>query len=208
MTSQFLASMPEWFGTAMASAVAAVVGFFANTLWNWWSKHKESREARRLRLEHLDRLLDESRNLSRSQRAQSQRLVDRIGQSQPSALKAGLSLDQIFARAFEQFSPEEEQPHAIIRGVTATSIRRINQDMSDWLSKDDWFKQPKHKSELFNRLAKELQQLELHLNQWHAKFLSVFEKDTAIALSYLADEQQQGTGFPRELESLVKQVLG
>ena len=208
MTSQVLASMPGWLGTAMASAVATVVGFFANTLWNWCSKQKESREARRLRLEHLDRLLDESRNLSRSQRAQAQRLVDRIGQSQPSALKASLSLDQIFARAFEQFSPEEEQLHAIIRGVTATSIRRINQDMSDWLSKDDWFKQPQHKSELFNRLAKELQQLELHLNQWPAKFLSVFEKDTAIALSYLADEQQQGTGFPKELESLVKQVLG
>jgi hypothetical protein len=208
MTIQSLASMPEWLGTAMASAVAAVVGFFANTLWNWWSKHNESREARHLRLEHLDRLLDESRNLSRSQRAQAQRLVERIGQSQPSALKAGLSLDQIFARAFEQFSPEEEQLHAIIRGVTATSIRRINQDMSNWLSKDDWFKQPQHKSELFNRLAKELQQLELDLNQWHAKFLSVFEKDTAIALSYLADEQKQGTGFPKELESLVKLVLG
>lgn len=124
-------------------------------------------------------------------------------------MKAGLSLDQIFAREFDQLSPEEEQLNAIIRGVTATSVRRINQDMSNWLSKDDWLTQLKHKPELFNRLSKELQQLELHLNQWHAKFLSVFEKDTAIALSYLADEQQQqGTGFPRELESLVKQVLG
>ena len=208
MSLQSLSSLPEWLGTAIASAVAAVVGFFANNLWNWWSKRNESRQARRVRLEHLDRLLDESRNLSRSQRAQAQRLFESICQSHPSAVMSGLSLDQIFSRAFDQFSPEEEQLHAIIRGVTKTSIRRLNQEMSDWLSKDDWFKQPKHKSELFNRLAKELQQLELHLNEWHAKFLSVFEKEITTALSYLADEQKQGTGFPKEIENLVKHVLG
>jgi hypothetical protein len=205
---QSLSQIPEWLGTAIAGAVSAIVGFFSRNLWDWYKKHYESRGARRERLEHLDRLLDESRNLFRSQRAQAQRLLESISQSDPSVQESDLSLDQIFSRAFAQFLPEEKQLHSIVRGVTATSLRRVNQEMSDWLSKDDWFKQPKHKTELHNRLARELQQLELHLNEWHAKFLYVFEEDRTIALNYLADEQRQGTGFPQNIESLVKQVLG
>lgn len=167
----------------------------------------ESKKARLARLEKLDRLLDESRNLFRSQRAQAQRLLEGIRRSQPSVAISGLSLDRVFSEAFSQFSQEEAQLHAIIRGITATSLRRVNQEISDWLRQDDWFKQEKHKSESLNQLARELQQLELHLNEWHAKFVSVFEQDRTVALSYLADEQKQGTGFPTGIEDLVKQVL-
>ena len=203
-----LSSIPEWVGTAIVGAVFAVVGFFGKELWDWWRKRHESKQARRVRLEQLGRLLDESGNLFRSQRAQAQRLFESIEQSQPSVVQPGLSLDQVFSRAFVHLTPEEAQLHAIIRGVSETSLKRVNAEMTDWLRSDDWFKGARHSSERLNHLARELQQLELHLNEWHAKFSSVFEKDRTVALNYLADEQEHGTGFPVGIESLVQQVLG
>ena len=204
---ELLDQIPEWLGTAIFGVVTATIGFFAKELWQWWSKRHESKRQRRARLERLTRLLDESQNLFRSQRAQAQRLFESLQRSQPSLIKPGLSLDQVFSQGFAGFSPEEAQLHAIIRGVTETAMRRVNADMIDWLRSDDWFKQSKSGSDQLARLADELQRLELHLNEWQAKFSSVFQKDHTLALNYLADEQEQGTGFPTGIESLVRGIL-
>ncbi len=204
---EILNQIPEWFGIAVLGAVTSVIGFFANNLWKWWNNQHESKRQRRARLERLDRLLDESLNLFLSQRSQAQRLFESIQRTQPSIIAPDLSLDQVFSRAFSNLSRDEAQLHKIIRGVTETALRRVNTEMADWLRNDDWFKQAKHSSNQLNQLATELQQLELHLNEWHAKFLSVFQNDQFLALNYLADEQKQGTGFPVGIESLVKQVL-
>ena len=202
-----LTQIPEWLGTAIFGAVSAVIGFFAKNLWDWWSKQHESKRQRRARLERLDRLLDESGNLFRSQRSQAQRLFESVQHAQPSVIEPGQSLDQVFSRAFPKFTRDEAQLHTIIRGVTETAIRRVNTEMADWLQDDDWFKQAKHSSDQLNRLAGELQILELHLNQWHASFSSMFQKEQTLALNYLADERKLATGFPTGIESLVKQAL-
>jgi hypothetical protein len=203
---EFFSKMPHWLGTAIVGGVSAAIGFLAKELWRYWKKHRESEQARRLRLEQLDGLLDESGSLFRSQRAQARRLFESIERYHISAVKPGLSLDQVFSLAFSQFSPEEAQLHAIIRGVTATSLRRINVEMAHWLKGDNWFKRAHHSPQL-DRLSKELRQLELHLNEWHAKFSSVFEDDKTLALNYLADEQKHGTGFPIGIEKVVQEAL-
>jgi len=139
--------------------VAAVLGFFGKNLWDWWCKQHESKRQRRLRLEKLERLLNESGNLFRSQRSQAQRLLDSIRRSQPEVISTVASdfpqsLDQVFSGAFSKFTQEEAQLHAIIRGVTQTALRRVNLDMAEWLKDDDWFKQVKHNSEPLKNLAK------------------------------------------------------
>jgi hypothetical protein len=137
-----IAKIPEWLGTAIVGAVSAIVGFFGKNLWEWWRKRHESNRQRHARLERLDRLLDESGNLFRSQGAQAQRLVESLARSQPAIIDPpGLSLDQIFSRGFAKLSSDEAQLHAIIRGVTATAMKRVNTNMSNWLQDDDWFKQ-------------------------------------------------------------------
>jgi hypothetical protein len=202
-----LVRIPTWLGAAIVGGLSAVIGFFGKNLWEWWSKQRESRNQRRARLEHLGRLLDESRNLFLSQRAQAQRLVENISISQPDVIEWGLSLDQIFSRAFPNFSPDEARLHAIIRGVTRSAMRRVNEDMSNWLRNDDWFKQDQRGINYHNILAKDLRQLQLHLNEWHSKFFSAFEPDQTLALNYLADEQEQGTGFPVGIEEALKKAL-
>lgn len=202
-----IAKIPEWLGTAIVGAVFAVIGFFAKNLWEWLCKRHESSRQRHARLEHLDRLLDESGNLFRSQRAQAQRLLESLERSQPAIIDPDLSLDQIFSRGFARLSSDEAQLHAIIRGVTATAMKRVNADMSNWLRDDDYFKQSKSRDDQHNRLAHKLQDLELHLNEWHANLSALFETDQTLALNYLADEQEKGTGFPVSIESAVKQAL-
>jgi hypothetical protein len=202
-----LGDIPGWLGTAIFGVVTGVVGFFGKNIWDWWRKRYESQQARQARLEKLQRLLDESGNLFRSQRAQAQRLFESIQRSQPEVINSGLSLDQVFSRAFAKLSSDELQLHTIIRGVTNTSLRRVNVEMADWLRADDWFKQPQPGSEHLSDLARRLQQLELHLNEWHAKLSSVFERDPTLALNYLADEQKHGTGFPTGIEDAVRRVL-
>ena len=204
---EFLSQIPEWFGKALISAVSAVIGFFGKELWNWGKARHQSKQLRRARLEQLARLLNESVNLYSSQRAQAQRLFESIERSSPNAVAPGLSLDQVFSRAFPALSEEQAQLHAIIRGITATSLKRVNTEMADWLRSDDWFRQPAHASKDLKRLAQALQQLELHLNEWQAKFSSVFEKQSAISLNYLAAEEAHGTGFPGGIEGIVKRVL-
>ena len=204
---EFLKDIPGWLGTAIFGVVTGVVGFFAKNVWDWWRRRYESQQARQARLEKLQRLLDESGNLFRSQRAQAQRLFESIQRSHPEVINPGLSLDQVFSRAFAKLSSQELQLHSIIRGVTKTSLRRVNVEMADWLRADDWFKQPKHRSQDLDDLARRLQQLELHLNEWHAKLSSVFDGDPTVALNYLADEQEHGTGFPTGIEDAVKGVL-
>lgn len=183
---ELLTQIPDWLGTAVFGAVSAVIGFCAKNLWGWWSKQHETKRQRRARLEQLDRLLDESGNLFRSQRSQAQRLFESVQHAQPSVIEPDLSLDQVFSRAFPKLTRDETQLHTIIRGVTETAMRRINTETADWLQNDDWFKQAKHSSDQLNRLAGELQKLELHLNEWHAKFSSVFQKDQTLALNYLS----------------------
>lgn len=202
-----LTAMPEWLRTAIITAVSAALGFFGKELWSWWNKQREKKQGQRARLEQLDRLLDESGSLFRSQRAQAQRLLESIERSQPSCIQPNLSLDQIFSRAFANLTPEERRLHAVIRGVTATSMKRVNSEMADWLRREDFFTAATDSPAQLKHLAEELRQLRLHLDEWHSKFSSVFELDTTVALNYLADEQKHGTGFPIGIESVAKQVL-
>jgi hypothetical protein len=200
-------AMPEWLRTAIIGAVSAALGFFGKELWSWWNKQRQKKQGRRARLERLDRLLDESGSLFRSQRAQAQRLVESIAHSQPSCIKPNLSLDQIFSLAYANLSPEELRLHDVIRGVTATSMKRVNSEIVDWLRRDDFFTATTDSPVELKHLAKELRKLRLHLGEWHAKFSSVFELDRTIALNYLADEQEHGTRFPVGIEDVVKQIL-
>jgi hypothetical protein len=202
-----LSALPEWLRTAIVGAVSGALGFFGKELWSWWNKQRDKKQGQRARLEQLDRLLDESGSLFSSQRAQAQRLLEGIERSQASCIQPNLSLDQIFSRAFANLTPEELRLHAVIRGVTATSMKRVNSEIADWLRRDDFFTATTHSAAQLEHLAEELRKLRLHLDEWHSKFSSVFELDRTVALNYLADEQEHGTGFPVGIESVVKQVL-
>jgi len=79
--------------------------------------------------------------------------------------------------------------------------------MLDWLRHDNWFKRSSGKSKALDDLGNTLRQLEQHLNEWEAKYASVFENDPKVTMNYLADEQEHGTGFPIGIELVVKQAL-
>ena len=86
-------------------------------------------------------------------------------------------------------------------------MKRVNSEMADRLRRDAFCTVSTDTPVQLKHLAENLRRLRLHLDEWHAKFSSVFERDATIALNSLADEQEHGTGFPVGIESVVKQVL-
>ena len=203
----FLSSIPEWLGTAVIGAIIAALGFLGRDLYSWLKTIMAAGALRKQRLSQIDNILQESQALYRSQRFQAQRLYESILKAQPTAVVEGQSLDQIFARAYDALSEPQRQRHTIIRGVTETTIHRLNTQMSDWLKADTWFKERSHKNKELRELSEYLKQLQLHLNEWSAKYKSVFKGDKRLALNYLADEQKQGTGFPIGIEEKVAAAL-
>lgn len=204
---EFLLTIPDWLGQAILAAVSATLGFFGREIYKSVKASREAKSRRRLYLQQLDSLLQESRALFQSQRAQAQRLYEAILKAHPGAVAPGMSLDQAFSTAYDTLSDSERQHHAIIRGVTETAVHSANLKMSEWLETDDWFKRQGHKSKELMELSEQLRRLELHLNEWLAKYESVFTKDHRLALSYLAAEEGHGTGFPTGIERKVEAVL-
>ncbi len=204
---QILSGIPDWLGKAVLAAFFGALGYLGRELHSALKAKRAIRSSRRQRLEQLDALLQEQKALFLSQRGQAERLYESVLETQPAAAQPGLSLDQTFSAAYDSLSESQQQLHTIIRGVTATAVHRINAQLLEWLESDTWYKKQEHEIKQLDELSQYLRRLELHLNQWQSKYDSVFESDPKLALSYLADEQQHGTGFPTGIEERVKAAL-
>jgi len=87
------------------------------------------------------------------------------------------------------------------------SQRRVNQEMSKWVTEAIPFKKRDQPNPQRARLAEQLGLLELHLNQWNDKYEAVIPNDAKRSLVYLADEKSHGVQFPPELERAVEDVI-
>jgi hypothetical protein len=57
------------------------------------------------------------------------------------------------------------------------------------------------------RFASELRTLESHLRLWEAKYQEWIPEHPEHALVYLADEEAHGIGFPKNIDTLVDELL-
>lgn len=202
-----LFEIPAWLGNIISALVGMVGTLTAQTI----KKRRQARARVRQRLERLSALLAESKSLFRSQSEQRDRLVEVLGKNHPAEVGAwqsadGRGFDDLFYDLSPQFAVEERNLQAIIRGMTELPMRRVNQEMSDWLAANLPVRAPRQMRTMLEALNDPLVRLQLHLNEWHSKYLAVFAPDSRRSLVYLADEHQHGHGFPKDLEPKLKMV--
>ncbi len=197
----------EWIVRTVIAAIFSVVGFLGQDIYSEWKAEKVLAEATLDRLQVLSDLLNESKSIFESQNYMAQRLMQMLLENHLNEIPQALGYDETFYRMHEHFLPAEAELQTIIRSTTINSLRRVNQEMSNWLNTDKVFKSRAQPTRERESLAEQLRLLELHLNQWHDKYEAVIPSDKRRALVYLADEKNHGTGFPVGIEQVVEKVI-
>jgi len=197
----------EWIIRLVIAAIFSIIGFLSKQIYVDWKAKKNQQKSSLEQLQILSNLLNESKSIYVSQNFMSQRLMQMLRENHPHILGQRLGYDETFYQLHEQYLPAEAELQSIIRSTTMNSMCRLNKQMSSWLNDDKVFKSKIQSTEERSSLAKELQDLELHLNQWHDKYEAVIPKDKRRSLVYLADEKKQGTEFPKRIEQKIEEII-
>ncbi|MFH1086888.1 MAG: hypothetical protein V1772_14155 [Chloroflexota bacterium] len=202
-----LTTLPDWLGTALIGAVMAVAGFLGRKLYDALLARRARHEERIAELLRLKGLLEESRAIFRQQNYLARRLAALLHERLGDALPEGLGFDAAFHQRHPQMNDAERELFALIRGTTANSMRRVNEELLQWVHA--WARQPTRvrPTPAARALEPELAALQRHLNLWADKFRGVFEPSERRCLVYLADEKGQGERFPQGLYPAVIRLL-
>jgi hypothetical protein len=202
-----IASVPEWMGTAILTALVAVLGYFGKTIAEWTARVLANRRALKARLAELLALIRAGDAAFAVQTGVRDKLKKMIIERDPSFESKAESFDHLFATALPSLTPEERELFDVIRAYTVYTIKPLNDALLAWLSQDAEFKiGPAGKSPRA-KLAAFLADLEAHLLLWRAKYNAWIPDHPERALVYLADESRHGTPFPKKGASLVLSVL-
>lgn len=194
----------SWLIAPLVAAIIAAVGYVAKlaveTAINW----SRARREQRARLVALQSLLLSSNAVFGIQNKLVRRLCAEITSAHP---EIGGSYDQILATAYPILNDRQKLEHGVIRHYTSNCLLPLNSQMSAWLSNDTYFKGG-GKARSSKSLSNILQQLEIHLFLWRAKYDLWIPSRPEHALVYLADEAEHGLGFPSGIEALVADETG
>lgn len=199
-----LQSLPDWFGTALIGAIFAALGYFAKLFIDGWKEKHRQADEQKTNLQKISSLLQESKSLFRSQNELAKRLLHKIKEKQYGDLQKGY--ENNFYHFYDHLDKEEKDLHSIIRGITSSSMHRVNMDMKSWLEKDLIFRTNAGKLGNSQEVSKYLKDLEIHLNLWLSKF-DVWMSDKKHALVYMGDESRHGKKFPIGIEGVIDQAI-
>ncbi|MDO7174149.1 hypothetical protein [Mariniflexile sp. AS56] len=197
----------EWIIRLVIAAIFSIIGFLSKQIYVDWKAKKNKNKSRLEQLQVLSNLLNESKSIYISQNFMSQRLMQMLRENHPEIPVQQLGYDETFYQLYEQYLPAEAELQSIIRSTTMNSMFRLNKQMSSWLNDDKVFKSKIQPTEERSSLAKDLQYLKLHLNQWQDKYEAVIPEDKRRSLVYLADEKKQGTEFPKSIEQKIEKII-
>jgi hypothetical protein len=191
----------------VAGGVVAALGYVGRLLIETWRAGQKAKALRITRLFQLQALLLASRTAFKVQRDLADRLAERIGAQQGAVLPAGSGLERRFAQLHATFDAESIDLHSVIRGYTQHALKPLNSAMLDWLRADTDYRTAPGESGAEVTLASRLNQLELHILLWLAKYEVWIPDRLDHALVYLDDEEEHGLRFPPGLDEAVDAVI-
>jgi hypothetical protein len=188
--------------TAAIAAVGYVLKLIVEAIVKWRTTQREQRA----RLVALQSLLLCSKRVFDIQNELVKRLCDEVRRAHSEVQG---SYDDILTRAFQDQHLDERQKkeHALIRNYTMSCLLPLNSQMRSWLAGDTYFKVAA-KTGNRTRLSRALQQLEVHLLVWQAKYDLWIPNNPERTIVYMADEATHGVGFPTGIEALVAEETG
>jgi hypothetical protein len=203
-----LANVPDWLGGGVLTIIGAVLGFFAKSMWETILSRRREGADRLDALRRLDQLLDDSQAVYASQNYMARRLMRRLEEKFPDDESIGSGFNKVFYSLFDRMDSEDRELQSLIRSTTLNSMRNLNEALHQWIRDHDEFRKFDKKSSESIALAEDLQQLELHLNQWFDKYEAIMPEDQRNSLVYLNDEYKHGEPFPSRIHESTKNMLG
>ena len=201
----FFENIPGWLGGAIAGALATpLVKIGIDAL----ARSRKRRLAAIESLEELKSLLAEAWSTVQSQNSHRNRLHELLLERHGESVRTGLGYDEDFFRMYNRMNEEEREIFRLIRGLTKHGLFKANTRISSWLDSNRSIKRVfGKKTPTIENLDQDLSQLGRHLTEWFSKYHSVFAEDPNRSLVYLADEKEQGTGFPTRIRKSIDQAL-
>ena len=202
----------SWIMDSIKTGAPALVGFLVKYLWDYYNSRKQLKQERIRKLEDLKSMLEESKNLFVMQNKLLRRLCDEVCErTKCDATYNSNGYEHFLTQNYDNMTDVEKDTHSVIRGTTMNSINIVNQELEKWIQADREFKINSVKDlrviSFGGQFAKQLNQLELHLNLWRDKY-NVWMKNEKHCVVYLDDEERHGVGFPTGIEDMVDEALG
>jgi hypothetical protein len=132
--------------------------------WASWRHRRAERFARLLRLSSL---LSASRAAFEIQIEKAKCQTSMLVKNHPESLPDETGYERSFTTLYKNFTSDEADLHAIIRGITINALRPVNESMTKWLDEDIYFR-TQLSSGKRGELAVGLNLLASHLFLWHA----------------------------------------
>ena len=202
-----LSRLPEWLVSPVLGAVLAALGYVSTLLLKIVGDAVSRSRKRRARLVELYSQLGATQTAFKVQTENRDRLQQLITQREASLREADLGFDRLFAVAYPQLTPREQELHAVIRSITENTLHPLNTSILAWLKEDDYFRAAIGRPGRQGALAQELSRLEAHLLLWLAKYRIWIPDHPEHALVYMADEDRHGTAFPHGIEAKIRDLL-
>ena len=201
----------SWIMDYIKTGSPALVGFLVKYLWDYYNSRKQLKQERIRKLEELKAMLEESKNLFVMQNKLLRRLCNEVcDRIKCDATYNANGYEHFLSQNYDNMTDVEKDTHSVIRGTTMNSINIVNQELEKWIQEDREFKINSVKElrtiDFGSEFAKQLNQLELHLNLWRDKY-NVWMKNEKHCVVYLDDEIQHGVGFPKGIEDMVNKAL-
>ena len=193
-------------GAALIGAIIAASGYVGKLLIDAGLDLQKRKQDRRAQLVDLRSLLRVTRTSFAIQKQHAIRLLDMLRERNP-AFDGASGYEETFARAYRSFTPDENQLHSIIRGMTVNALKPTNEKILQWIQNDRYFRGQQKREGEIGALPERLSDLQTHLLLWLAKYETWIPDKPEHALVYLGDELQHGVGFPAGIDELVDQVL-
>jgi len=198
--------MPEWLASGLFTAVGGVLGYFGKS---WIEARRERKAAGTDTLRQLRQLgafLDESYKGFQSQLYLANQLLQLVRKNHAGVMAGAVGYDETFRAAFDEFTPDEAELHAIVRAMTMYPMLRVNEDLKNWAGTNVNLVHELPQTQSRAQLQTEIANLASHLNEWFAKYHALIS-DKKRSVIFLADEKKQGTRFPQELTPALQRVI-
>lgn len=196
--------------TVLAGAVVAALGYVGKLVVDGRNDLQAARLRRLTDLLRLQALLRASQTAFEVQCVLRDKLTKMlINRSEKCRMVLEeFGYDELFSQLYPEFTPDEAELHGIVRAYTQYALRPLNEELLRWLRSDTEYRAPRSRTgKQVQDLAVRLNQLDLHLQLWLAKYQAWIPDHPNHALCYASDEKNHGAAFPRGIDDVVSHVL-
>jgi len=197
--------------TILVGLISTILGYCIRLIIDAL-KNKRLRQKKLLNnLRSLSLKLSDAREMFRLQANKRNILVDMVKKNHKQEIESGIAKDYVgyndlFKKLYPILTEREKELHLLLRGLSE-SLKKINEEIRDWLGKDYLLKIQEVQTEEMNDFRKMLGILRKHLNGWFAIYKGMFLHDKRNSLIYTADEWEHATNFPRGIDEKLRNII-